>query len=187
MTGYDRQSWTLHIRKDHIKFSAAHMTVFSHGGKERLHGHNYQVELAVELAEPGLGRMLSYEVFKQALRTVCATWDEKVLIAGDNPWLETLPAEVGEYAFRLCGKRYVLPADEVAILEMDNVTAENLAQALYQRFWAELTRDSTIPWREWIVAVSLRIDESLGQGATYSIRWRPDPAVGGDNLGGSMR
>jgi 6-pyruvoyltetrahydropterin/6-carboxytetrahydropterin synthase len=104
MTGYNRQSWTLHIRKDSLKFSAAHMTVFPHGGKEGLHGHNYQVELAVELAEPGLGRMLSYEVFKQALRTVCAAWDEKVLIAGDNPWLETLPAATGEYAFRLCGK-----------------------------------------------------------------------------------
>lgn len=174
MTGYDRQSWTLHIRKDNFKFSAAHMTVFPNGDKEGLHGHNYQVELAVELAEPGLGRMLSYEVFKQALRTVCATWDEKVLIAGDNPWLETLPAEAGEYAFRLCGKRYVLPADEVAVLEMNNVTAENLAQALFERFWAELTRDPAIPWRKRIIAVSLRIDESPGQGATYAIGWQSD-------------
>ena len=119
--------------------------------------------------------MLSYEVFKQALRKqYVAAWDEKVLIAGDNPWLETLPAGVGEYAFRLCGKRYVLPADEVAVLEMDNVIAENLAQALFERFWAELTRDPAIPWRERIVAVSLRIDESPGQGATYAIRWQSD-------------
>ena len=174
MTGYDRQSWTLHIRKDHFKFSAAHMTVFPNGDKEGLHGRNYQVKLAIELAEPGLGRMLSYEVFKQALRTVCAAWDEKVLIAGDNPLLEILPAKAIEYSFLLCGKRYVLPADEVAVLEMDNVTAENLAQALFERFWAELTRDPAIPWRERIVAASLRVDESPGQGATYALRWRND-------------
>ncbi len=174
MTGYERQRWMLHIRKDNLKFSAAHMTVFPHGEKEGLHGHNYQVELTVELAEPGLGRMLSYETFKQALRRVCAAWDEKVLIAGDNPWLEPLPAEAGEYAFRLCGKRYVLPADEVVVLEMDNVTAENLAQALFERFWAALARDPAIPWREWIVAASLRIDESRGQGATYARRWHRD-------------
>lgn len=171
MVGHDMRNWMIHIRKDTLKFAAAHMTVFPDGAKESLHGHNYQVELTVELTEPALPRMLSYEVFKKALRTVCAEWDEKVLIAGDNPWLETLLAESGEYAFRLCGKRYVLPADEVVVLAMDNVTAENLAEALFERFWAELTHDRSVRWRERIVAVSLRVDESPGQGATYTIRW----------------
>ncbi len=148
------------------------MTVFPDGGKESLHGHNYQVELTVELTEPALARMLSYEVFKQALKTVCRAWDEKVLIAADNPWLKWLPAEADEYAFRLCGKRYVLPADEVAMLEVDNISAENLARLLFERFWAELTTDRAVPWRERIIAVSLRIDESRGQGATYAIRFK---------------
>lgn len=171
MAGHDMRSWIIHIRKDTLKFAAAHMTVFPDGAKEGLHGHNYQVELTVELTKPALPRMLSYEVFKKALRTVCVEWDEKVLIAGDNPWMETLPAEPGEYAFRLCGKRYVLPADEVAVLAIENVTAENLAEVLFERFWIELTRDHSACWRERIIAVSLRIDESPGQGATYTIRW----------------
>ena len=173
MTGQNgQQQWLIHIRKDHLKFAAAHMTVFPDGGKESLHGHNYQVELTVELTEPALTRMLSYEVFKQALKTVCRAWDEKVLIAGDNPWLKWLPAEADECAFRLCGKRYVLPADEVAMLEVDNISAENLARLLFERFWAELTTDRAVPWRERIIAVSLRIDESRGQGATYAIRFK---------------
>ena len=174
MTEPDGQrSWTLHIRKDILKFSAAHMTVFADGGKERLHGHNYQVHLEVELAEPpALARLLSYEAFKRVLRAVCDDWDEKVLIAGDNPWLEWLSSEAeDECAFRLCGKRYVLPADEVAILAIDNVTTENLARLLFERFWAELTLDPTIPWRERIRGARLRIDESRGQGAIYSIRF----------------
>ena len=170
MAGHDIRSWIIHIRKDSLKFAAAHMTVFPDGAKEGLHGHNYQAELTVELTEPALPRMLSYEAFKKALRTVCAEWDEKVLIAGDNPWMETLPAEPGEYAFRLCGKRYVLPTDEVAVLAIENVTAENLAEVLFERFWIELTRDRSVCWRERIIAVSLRIDESHGQGATYTIR-----------------
>ena len=166
------QSWTLHIRKDALKFSAAHMTVFPDGGKENLHGHNYQVELEVELAEPpALAHMLSYEVFKQALRAVCNEWDEQVLIAADNPWLERLVAADGEYAFRLCGRRYVLPADEVTMLAVDNITAENLARLLCERFWEQLAHDRSISWRERITAVSLRIDESRGQGATYEVRF----------------
>lgn len=171
MIGQDERRWKIHIRKDNLKFSAAHMTVFPDGSKEGLHGHNYQVELEVELAEPALARMLSYEAFKQALRAVCNAWDEKVLVAGDNPWLEPLSGTKSEYAFRLCGKRYVLPADEVAVLSVDNITAENLARVFFDRFWRELTRDHAIPWRERIVAVSLRIDESRGQGATYSVRF----------------
>ena len=133
---------------------------------------NYQVELTVELTEPGLARMLSYEVFKQALKTVCNAWDQKVLIAAGNPWLELLPAEAGERAFRLCGKRYVLPEDEVTMLEVDNITAENLARLLFERFWAELTADRAVPWRDRLIAISVRIDESRGQGATYAIRFR---------------
>ncbi|NJM12529.1 MAG: hypothetical protein HC889_12235 [Synechococcaceae cyanobacterium SM1_2_3] len=173
-----QQRWTLHIRKDGLKFAAAHMTVFPDGSKENLHGHNYQVELTVDLAEPPtLARMLSYERFKQALRTVCGAWDEKVLIAGENRWLEPLAAAEGDYAFRLCGKRYVLPADEVAVLPLDNITAENLAQLLCERFWAELLRDSSIAWSERVAAISLRIDESPGQGATYAVTVAGHPAT----------
>ena len=173
MTGQNgQQQWLSHIRKDHLKFAAAHMTVFPDGSKESLHGHNYQVELTVELTEPALAQMLSYEVFKRALKTVCDRWDEQVLIAADNPRLAMLPADTDECAFRLCGKRYVLPADEVMMLEVDNITAENLARLLFERFWIELTADETVPWRERLIAVSLRIDESRGQGATYAIRFR---------------
>ncbi len=165
-----QQSWTLHIRKDNLKFSAAHMTVFPDGSKERLHGHNYQVQLEVELAKPPtLARLLNYEVFKRALRLVCDDWDERVLIAGDNPWLQWLSGADGEFAFRLCGKSYLLPADEVVVLAVDNITTEHLARLLFERFWAELTRDPALPWRECIKKVGLRIDESRGQGATYSI------------------
>lgn len=173
MTGPDGQrSWTLHIRKDNLKFSAAHMTVFPDGSKERLHGHNYHVQLEVELAEsPTLARLLDYEVVKQALRAVCDDWDERVLIAMDNPWLEWLPGAECECAFRLCGKHYVLPADEVVVLAADNITTENLARLLFERFWVELTHDPALPWREYIRKVELRIDESPGQGATYGIHF----------------
>lgn len=173
MTAPDgQQSWTLHIRKDNLKFSAAHMTVFPNGSKERLHGHNYQVQLEVELAAaPTLARLLDYEAFKRVLRAACDDWDERVLIAGDNPWLEWLPGADGECAFRLCGKRYLLPADEVVVLAADNITTEHLARLLFERFWAELTRDSALPWPEYIRKVELSIDESRGQGATYGIQF----------------
>jgi len=58
------------------------------------------------------------------------------------------------------------------VLDADNITVENLARVFFERFWKKLTMDRSIPWRERIVAVSLRIDESRGQGATYSVRFQ---------------
>lgn len=169
-----QERWILHIRKDHLKFSAAHMTVFPDGRKERLHGHNYQVQLDVILsAAPKLPRLLSYQVLKRAMRAACADWDEKVLIPQENPWFEWLPGPAEEYAFRLCGKRYVLPADEVVALATDNITAENLARLLFARFWTELAKNRVQPWRGQIREVRLRIDEAHGQGATYAIVLAP--------------
>ena len=55
---------------------------------------------------------------------------------------------------------------------MDNITAENLARLLFERFWAVLTADRAVPWRDRLIAISVRIDESRGQGATYAIRFR---------------
>lgn len=166
-----KQCWSLHVRKDYLKFSVAHMTIFPDGSKESLHGHNYQVELTVELAASAFASMLSYGTFKQALRKVCANWDEKILLAGANQWLEVLPAAAHEYAFRLCGKRYILPADEVVMLNVDNITTENLAQVLFERFWEELSSDASIDWQQRITAISLRVDESQGQGATLKVSW----------------
>lgn len=174
MSKWGQQIWKIHIRKDNLKFSAAHMTVFPDGSKEGLHGHNYEVGLEVELAEPAFSQMLTYEAFKQVLRPLCNAWDEKVLVASENPWFEALPTIQAEYSFRLCGKRYVLPVEEVVVLNIDNITVENLARIFFEQFWEKLTEEQTICWRERIKAVSLRIDESRGQGASYSVRFGPD-------------
>jgi hypothetical protein len=38
-----RESWSIQIDKDYLKFSAAHFLIFPDGTAERLHGHNYKV------------------------------------------------------------------------------------------------------------------------------------------------
>ena len=112
-----------------------------------LHGRLEEVDRPLVLAEPGVdvGEVIGLDV--------------------------ALAAAPDEYAFRLCGKRYILPADEVVVLAVDNITAENLAQALFERLWDELNRDRSVPWRERTIAACLRIDESLGQGASYRVQW----------------
>ena len=78
------QLFELYLQKADFKFSAAHFV--SHGGvRERLHGHNYAVSLAVRgrAAPPGAadddGCLVDFGELKRAMRAVCAELDERFL------------------------------------------------------------------------------------------------------------
>ena len=38
---------TIRLAKENMKFSAAHFTIFSASERERLHGHNFRVEVDI--------------------------------------------------------------------------------------------------------------------------------------------
>lgn len=162
------------LRKEALKFSAAHMTVFPDGTKESLHGHNYQVELSLELKSIALSDLISFSVFKQTLRQFCEAWDEKVLLPERCPYfvnhsLETQASDPS-IEFQLCGKRYVLPREEVELLPLETITSETLSHELCQRLCEA--------WAPWITSgqlrsVQVRVDESLGQGGVTC--WSASP------------
>lgn len=149
----------IHIRKDRYKFSAAHMTVFHDGTKEALHGHNYETELVL-----GTKSLVPFSEFKAVLGQVTSEWDEKVLLAKQNPHFKILKAEKGSFAFSLCKKNYVIPKDEVVLLKTDNITSEALSQLALESFLAKLPAKI----KKALEFIELRVDESRGQGATSS-------------------
>lgn len=158
------ESYEIRIRKEALKFAASHMTVFPDGTKEALHGHNYVPTLTVEVRDASFQAMLPFSRFKAAMKHIALHWDEKVLIARDNPFCEWIRRDGHELEFRLCGKRYVLPADEVVVLDTDNISCETLARAYFDALSAELGEDlrSTN-----ILGVTVYIEETPGQGAAY--------------------
>lgn len=153
----------VHIRKEHLKFSAAHMTVFPNGTKEALHGHNYQVELSIELKNSDFKEMVSFSEFKNSLKKLTGKWDEKVLLAEKNPFFKVKSQKGKEIQFSLCGKNYLLPSDEVELLPIENISSEALAQYLLE-LWIKNAGEKLL--RKISYSVSLRVDESPGQGAS---------------------
>jgi len=141
------------------------MTVFPNRTKEALHGHNYMTEVSIRLKDISLKNLVSFAYFKELLEEICSEWDSKVLIAKNCPFLEIKAESKLEFEFVLCGKRYVLPRDEVALLEIENISVECLADLFCQRFLDRLDPgllDSTI------AGVQVKIEETPGQGATLS-------------------
>ena len=157
----------LHIRKEALKFSAAHMTVFPDGTKERLHGHNYRTELSVEFPSQSTTQFLAFSSFKIPMKAICEQWDEKLLLPGRCPRLKIIRDTADELEFSLCGKRYVLPKDEVEILPIDNVITETLAMEFSRRLIEALKPEEL----RHFTKVELRIEEITGQGASYV--WYP--------------
>ena len=115
------------IARDQYKFSCAHMTVFPDGTKERLHGHNYTLGVAIEVERVDLASMIPFASVKQLLGELCAAWKERVLLAAANPHLVIVRDAAGELEFTLCRERYVLPRADALLLPIDNISVEALA------------------------------------------------------------
>jgi len=142
------------------------MTVFDEARKERLHGHNYQLDVELELRQIDGGRLVELSIIKDAAAALCAEWKEHLLLAKDNPHFEVLDWGRTQIEFRLCGDRYVLPTDDVLLLPIDNVTIEALsthaAALLLERIGPKLPAGV-------VTSLSVTISESPGQQATCTL------------------
>lgn len=137
------------------------MTVFPDGTKERLHGHNYTVAVAIELDRVDLAAMIPFAPVKAALGELCQAWKERVLLAADNPHF-TIVRDDDELEFKLCGARYVLPKSDALLLPIDNISVEALAAHV-----ATLLRDRiAVLNAPFARSIEVTIEESPGQGAS---------------------
>jgi 6-pyruvoyltetrahydropterin/6-carboxytetrahydropterin synthase len=153
------------VGKDTHKFSCAHMTIFPDGTKERLHGHNFSVSIAMDLAR--VQPMLDFAVLKQALQRECDDWTEHLLLPGKSEYFRVLSREGGELEFSLCGKRYVVPSEDALVLPVENIVVESLAIVFAERLITRLE-----PHLDRAVATGLEVTvtESPGQGGSHYVR-----------------
>lgn len=159
----------IHVARTQYKFSCAHMTVFADGSKERLHGHNYFVAVSLDLADISFEKILPFQEVKRRLGELCQEWKEHTLVALHNPHFEEIRNDGEEYEFVLCGKRYVLPREDVMLLAIDNVAVEPLAQLFAETLLERLGPIVT----ENVVGLEVNLSEVPGQGASAILDLRP--------------
>ena len=157
------ETYSVNVTKDYLIFCAAHFITF--GGKcERLHGHNYKVaaEIVGDLDEDFL--VVDFIALKAILRCITDELDHRVVLPRSNPVLKV--DQNGDEVVVGYGdtKRWVFPADDCAILDIANTTAELLARWIAQRLQEELAAGAATPFRRLVVEV----EETPGQSATYT-------------------
>lgn len=156
---------TIEISKEDIKFSAAHFTVFSATERERLHGHNYAVRLAVTAPVGDDGICFSYRDIKTRLRQLCEALDEYTLIPARSPHLRI--EDEGEfYTVWFNREKIPLRKSDTLLLPIRNSTVEEFARYLRDGF----VGDGSFVETRGICEVVVRV--SSGPGQSGSSAWR---------------
>jgi len=155
--------FTLRLFKEDFKFSAAHFTLFPDGRAELLHGHNYRVR--ARLGGPGLepvGLLVDVAGVKRCIREACAALDERTLIPAQAERL-AVTRDDGGVEVRFDGRCYRFPAEDVVLVELENVSMELLARWIWRRVAPELAGTR-------VDELTVEVEETPGQSCSFTAR-----------------
>lgn len=151
------------LERNTLRFAAAHFTTDARGC-EPLHGHNYDVfvELSGDLSPESW--VIDFSDAKKLVRTICRELDHRFLAAERSPTL-AFERLGGEIIITSGDKRYVMPEGDVAFLDIDNTTAERLAEWIASRIAVGLRELGASN----VNRIEVGIEEMPGQSGWFSM------------------
>lgn len=153
----------LEIHRQEFSFSAGHFTIFSRTEREAMHGHNYEVSLAMHVQTHPNGLSFDYGHYKEKMHTLCARLSRRFLLPSQSPYLRL--DDEGEYwAAHFNGKILPFLKEDVVVLPLTNVTIEELARWFLQSF-IQISPDLTT---HQIGAITIKVYNGPGQSAGAS-------------------
>jgi 6-pyruvoyltetrahydropterin/6-carboxytetrahydropterin synthase len=157
-------SFTLHVAKEFLSFSAAHFIAHK-DSRELLHGHNYRLAVTVEGTLGPNGYVIDFGLVKQAARRLCNELDSRTLIPTRSDTLSVV--ERGQAVEITCddGSHFVLPRTDVVMLPIVHSSVEELSRYLCERLSEELRSCASGD----ITAVEVSVAEGPGQDASYRL------------------
>ncbi len=154
--------YTVHLAKEPFKFSCSHFTILAADRAERLHGHNYQVQvdISVDKVDAKLGFAFDFNAVKPLIRKACDELDERILLPAQSPYLQL--KSNGTQVEAVFGKKhYAFPQEDTMSLPLTNITSEELARHLCERLLKDMTG---LP--HW-TSLCVHVEETRGQSVSY--------------------
>lgn len=151
------------LERNHLRFAAAHFTTFG-GECEPLHGHNYDlfVEISGALTEDSW--VVDFGEAKKLAEGVCKRLDHKFLLPIRNEALQ-VAHEGAEYTITFADRRYVVPESDIAELDVDNTTAERLAEWFARAIAAGLKEHGA----DNLTSIRVGVEEMPGQAGWFEL------------------
>ncbi len=151
------------VERNRLRFAAAHFATFL-GGCEPLHGHNYDLSVELEGDLTGDSWVWDFGELKRATKAIADELDHKFILQRESRVLEILETD-NSWKVRFGDRGYVFPKSDVAVLPIDNSTAERLAEWFAGRLLAYLGEQHATGVRKLTVGV----EEMPGQAGWYTV------------------
>lgn len=127
-------TYSIRLEKEHHVFSAAHFITFAGNVCERLHGHNYRVEVEIFGLLDENQYVIDFIAARDELKKLTDELDHRVLLPDRHPLIQVAADEAEvTVVFTPDGRRWIFPRGDCAILPVANTTAELLAKYLAER------------------------------------------------------
>ena len=148
------------VQKDYLKFSAAHFIAYK-GFREPLHGHNYQVSVAIGGAVGDDGYVLDFGIVKSVAKSVCDELDERILVPAKSDCLTVAHEGPSVVLVYEDGARFLFPATDCVLLPIVHASAEELAAYVLARLREGLDAHAM----RGLTEIEVGVSEAPGQAA----------------------
>ena len=145
-----------------LRFAAAHMATIG-SELEPLHGHNYVVRCRVDGTLTADRWVIDFSVLKRLVREACEELDHRFLLQRDSTLIE-VTEELGGWSLRFGDRHYRFPASDVAVLPIENTTAELIATWICERVLTALA----VGDHGNLTRISVDVEEMPGQSGGYA-------------------
>lgn len=120
------RSATIELHKEALRFSAGHLMLLSAEARETLHGHDYQVSVALRTDPGNDGFAIDLREVHDTLQTLCSRLDFHFLVPGTSPFLLINDADT-HWNVMFKNESFQLLKSDVVILPVPNITLEELS------------------------------------------------------------
>lgn len=128
MKNSNQQISIIELQKETMHFSSGHFTIFSATERENLHGHNYQVSIALHtFVDEKLGLSFDYRFYKNHMRSLCQKLNQTFLMPGKSPYLAWEEKD-GYIWFTFNDQKIPFLPNDVTIIPVTNITVEELSR-----------------------------------------------------------
>ena len=155
--------FSIEVAKDYFNFASAHFLLFANGEREPLHGHNYQVSVALEGELDRAGVVLDFISLKPLVKRVCDDLDHRTLIQTASPILK-ISRRAGAVEIIYKKQKLLLPRSDVILLPLMNTSTELLAEYVAQQIRGQVRRQFPLARIRWI---EVGVEEARGQKGTF--------------------
>ncbi|MEZ6129873.1 MAG: 6-pyruvoyl tetrahydropterin synthase family protein [Planctomycetaceae bacterium] len=154
------------VTKDSLVFSAAHFITFNGNVCERLHGHNWRLDVTVSGGLDENFYVFEFIALRDACQELVSQLDHKVLLPERHHSIHVETSPDGrEVTARFESRRWVFPVEDCQLLPIENTTAELIAHWIGRQLRDRLNLTPA----EQIHELRVSVEENFGQWATVRL------------------